>query len=676
MDATSASSYVDLYNLGSQPLMLGTINGNSGVYLHSTAGMQQVAGGLITAPWVYLYGQNSVFSLGSAAAPLQIAAQNLNLQNLAAPAYLGLVGNPTLDSFSLQGNLAGVAATSLSGAANMATLGLSAGTGVLNANLVSTAGFGSGFALNVSDAKINATALNMPGAAVSLTGGGGVDLGTVNTGSLTVSAKGPITGAALTTTTGGVSLTTNKCTFYYVLCTDNSPITIGSVVSAGGVSIDNNDNGNIGVTSLMAAGSVNVQAGSYYYSYVDYSYHRTTNAINIGSASGSGVSLYDYGTGDIAVTGNLTGSSSSMTVNAQKGAVSVGGTSTAGNAVSFNAGNGPLTLGALSTGNGSINATATGNIAFQSLNAGGSSQSVTVNSSAGTIKTTADNTGTDISATGNVTLSASGSIGDSAFANPLDILAGSTSTVSLTSSGGSIGALGKPVTIDTNGAIVASAGEQFHLAVQDTAATAKAVRSVDLSASAAGVGNGGTSVFSAQNLAVNASSDGNTITIGDIVPLATPVFDKFRFAATGTSGLIFGNVNIATGSQFNDVTLSAGNGLTQTTPSSNGIIGGYVNLSGGAGAVTVGNVTTSTTTVGNGINITSSGNVTTGDLSGLDITVSGNNLNLGTVANSGTRRYPNSYYMPRLGYYQYVTEDQPEHVREHQQPDISLHQCG
>jgi len=666
IDATSSGSYVDLYNLSGQPLRIGTINGSTGVYLHSNAGMQQVSGGLITAPVVYLYGQNSASTLGASGAPLAVASSALRLQNLTAPAFVALSGSPTLSEFYLQGTLAGVAGTSLTGAANLSTFSLSAGAGLLNGNVVSTGGFSSGFSINVSDAGINMPTLTLPGAALSLTaGGGGVTLGNSTSDSLVVSAKGPINATSLTTTGGNLSLTANKCTFYNTICIDNSPITVGTMSSAGSTSLYNYDNGNIGVTSLTAGGSVNVQAGSYYFSYYDYANHRTTNAINVGSLSGTNIAMTDSGTGNILATGNLTATSSSLNVNAQMGAVSAAGANTAGTTASFAAGNGTLALGTVSTTSGNVSGTATGDITFQSIAAAGSNRSVTLTSSTGGIKTTVNNSLSDISATGNVTLSASSSIGDGTFLNPLDILAGSASTVSLTSSTGSIGALGKPVTVDTSGALVAHADGQFHVTVQDASThVAKTLQSIDLASSAAGMGIGGTSVFSSQDLSVNAASDGSIITIGNIVQSANTL-DLFKFAATGTSGLAFGDVNLTTSGQaghagyagYNQLKLSAGKGLTQTSPGTNNINAGYIELNGGTGAVTLGNVTSSSV-AGNGIDITGA-NVNAGNLFGLDVSVSGNDIALGSVTSTGTHRgypYSSAVYVPRFGYSQYLAE--------------------
>lgn len=662
INAQSSGSSVQLYNSAGQPLRLGTITGNSGVYLYSDAGMQQVSGGLITAPVVYLYGQNAASTLGTSGAPLAVASPRLRLQNLAAPAYVALSGSPTLTEYNLQGTLAAVAGTTLTGAANLSTYSLSAGAGVLNGNLVSTGGFGSGFTINVSDAAINFPTLTLPGAAVSLTaGGGGITLGNATSGSLTAYAEGPISATSLTTSTGSVYLNAGKCTFYYTLCTDNSAITVGTLSSAGSASLYNTDNGNIDITSLTAGGSVTVQAGSNYYSYVDYNYHRTTNAINIGSTSGTSINLTNSGTGNITATGDLSATSSSLTVNAQMGAVSAAGANTSGGASSFTAGSGNLALGTVSTTSGNVSGTASGNISFQSIAAAGSNRSVTLNASGGSIKTTADNTSSDVSATGNVTLSASGAIGDAAFTNPLDILAGSTSTVTLTSSGNSIGAPGKAVTVDTNGTLVASAAGQFHIAVQNAAATAKTLQSIDLTASASGIGSGGTSVFSSQDLSVTASSDGSTVTLGDIVQSANTLH-KFRFNANGTSNLTFGNVDLTTAG-YNQFYLASGGAITQSLPvATNNISAGYINLTAGSsGAVILGNVTSSTAganSVGNSINI-SGGDITAGNLSAPAVTLNGANLMLGSVTTSGTHRgyYTGYDYIPRLGNSQYVTDE-------------------
>lgn len=657
IDAQSSHSYVQLFNSGSQPLKLGTINGNSGVYLYSTGGMQQVSGGGITGPSVHLDGQNATAALGTNSAPLIVASPSVELVNLGAAAHVALSGSPTLTYLNLQGKLAALAATTLTGAANLSSFSLSSGSSVLNGSFVSTGGFGSGFTLNVTDAGLNIPTLTMPGAPVTLTaGGGGITLATTNTGSLTAYAEGPISATSLTTTAGNIYLNAGKCTFYYALCTDNSPITIGSLTASGSISLYNTDNGNIDLTSMTAGSSINVQAGTNYFNYSpSYGYHRTTNAINIGAASGSSVSLTNNGTGNITASGNLTATSSSLSVNAQVGAASATGSHTSASSASFTAGNGALALGTIATTNGNISGSATGNITFQALSASGSTRSVTLNTSGGSIKTTIDNTAADITATGDVTLSASSDVGDVAFTNPLDIAAGSTRSVSLTSATGNAGATGKTVNIDTNGAITVSAGGQFHIAAKDTAGTAKTVKSIDLSASASGIGNGGTATFTSQDLSVSATSNGTAITIGDIVQSASTL-DKFAFSAMGVSDLGFGNVDLTTAG-FNQVLLSAGGALTQTAPvTTNNINAGYINLDA-AGNVTTGNVTSSNA-VGNRIEINGN-NITTGDLNALAINVSGADLSLGSVTSTGTHRgyYTGYDYVPRLGYYQYVTEE-------------------
>lgn len=714
IDAASSGSYVQLYNVSGQPLRLGTINGNTGAYFYSSAGIEQVAGGLITSPFVYVSGQNATAAIGSAGAPLNIASPRLQLVNLGAPAYVAFAGSPTLTELYLQGNLAGLGGTSISGAANLSGFSLSAGTGVLNASATSSGGFGSGFTLRVSDAAINMPTLNLPGGVVTLdAGGGGITLGTAVAESINASAKGSIAATSVTTG-GGLTLTANKCSYSYPypLCGDTSNITVGSLTSSSGnINLYNYDNGDIDVTTLSAGGSANLQAGRVYYSYVDFNNHVTTNAINLGTVTtGGSFSATDYGNGNIAVTGpitaggsaslsagssyynyslghsvrtisdlsvagiqaagslnltdsgtgsitasgNLTSTSSSLSVNAQAGAVSAAGTSSAASSAGFTAGNGALALGTVSTTDGSVTGSASGSLSFQSIAANGSNRSVTLSSSTGSVRTTTDNAGSDISATGNVTITAGGAIGDGSLSHPLDILAGAGSTVSLTA-GTNVGAAGKAVTVDTNGAVAVSAGGQFHVAVQDTAGSAKTLASIDLAASAAGMGSGGTSTFTSQDLSVNASSDGSTITIGNIVQSANTL-DKFRFAASGASGLTFGNVDLTTAG-VNQFLLSAGGALTQVSPGTNNINAGYINLAAGSGAVTVGNVTSSTAT-GNSINI-SGGDITAGNLSAPSISVSGANLSLGTVASSGTHRgyYTGWDYVARLGNYQYVTDE-------------------
>lgn len=716
INADSSGSYVRLYNQSGYALNLGLIDGASGVYLYSNAGMRQVAGGSIIGPFVQLDGQDASGTLGTSAAPLQVDSPSLTLSNLGGGAFIDVVNTPTLTGLSLDGSLAALAATEIAGAPNLDVFDLSAGSGVLNANVQAASGLTS-FALNVSNAGLAFSNLNVPSASVSLVaGGGGVSYGNATVGSLNVTAAGSITGTSVTST-GSISLYAAKCSqaYPYPLCADTSNITATSLTSSGGsITLDTDDNGTVNVGTLSAAGSASVSAGRVYYSYTNSNNNVTTNSIILGTVttgssftatntgtgnltvsgpitaggtvtlnagsqyynyqlgqnvrttsaisaagdiSGTRVRMTNSGTGAITANGTLTASSTDITLNAQNGALTATGAHSAGTSASYTAGNGNLTLGTVTTTNGSVSGTATnGNLSFTSIAANGSNRDVTLTATNGTLTTTQDNAGADISATGNVTLSATNGIGDASFARPLDIVAGSTGTVQLTSPAGSVGAVGKAINVDTQGTLRVSAGGQFHVSAQDMSGTARTLRAIDLTAGASGMGVGGTSVLSSLDLSVNASSDGSTITIGDIVQAANTL-DAFKFTASGSSALVFGNASLTTAG-LNDLTLAAGNGLTQTLPGTNNVVGGLIDLDGGSGAVVVGDVTSSTAAVGNKIRIDGA-DITAGDLAGLDISVSGANLVLGAVAASGTRRgFPGSYLLnPHTGSNEYVTED-------------------
>lgn len=634
INATSTSSYVQLYNASGQALRLGSIDGNSGVYLYSNAGMQQAAGGSITAPYVYLSGQGAAQGLGSAAAPLVVASPRLQLRNLAAPAYVAFSGSPVLNELYLEGTLAGLAGTSLTGAGNLGTFSLGNGGSVLNATVVAASGFANGLTLRVTDAGINAPTINLPGA-LTIDVAGTATLGSVSSQSLNVTADNAIAVASATTSNGSISLSAGNCYYYDSTCANLSPITATTLTAggSGNIYLSSSDTGGIAVGTLAAGGSINLSAGNFGY----WSSSPRNADIDIGSATAAyGIDVRNYGSGAIRFSGALN----------------------AGYNIGLYAYHGGLDLQSVTSGSSGIVGTAVGNINFQSIAAQGSSGSVSLTTSGGAIRSTADNTAADIVATTNVVLSANhasnGGLGNLAFANPLDIKAGATSTVTL-SSGTSVGALGKAVTVDTNGTIVVAAGAgQFHIAARDALGNALAVGGIDLSASAAGMGAAGTSTFNSSNLTLNAVSDGSTISIGDIVQSAGAL-NKFRFAASGASGLSFGDVDLTTAG-FNEFLLVAGGAMTQSAPGTNNINAGNIGLAAGSGAVTVGNVTAASA-VGNAITITG-GDITTGDLAAPAISISGANLALGAVASSGTHRgyYTGYDYVPRLGNYQYVTD--------------------
>ena len=92
IDATSSASSIQLDNASGQPLRIGTLQATSDVYLYGYAGIQQVAGGVTTAPRVRVYADNSLSTIGSAAAPLVLATPQLYLNDLSAPAYVSFSG--------------------------------------------------------------------------------------------------------------------------------------------------------------------------------------------------------------------------------------------------------------------------------------------------------------------------------------------------------------------------------------------------------------------------------------------------------------------------------------------------------------------------------------------------------------------------------------------------------
>ena len=163
INATSTNSYIQLYNLNSQPLRLGTLNALTGIYLYADSGLIQASGGLSTAPLVEIDSQNSTSSTGTALAPLLIASPRLIVSGMNAPAFVALQGGPTLTELNLSGTVTALGASSITGAANVTSLSLAAAGGVLSTSAISTGGFDSGFSLRVSDGAINAPTLTLPG---------------------------------------------------------------------------------------------------------------------------------------------------------------------------------------------------------------------------------------------------------------------------------------------------------------------------------------------------------------------------------------------------------------------------------------------------------------------------------------------------------------------------------
>lgn len=749
VNASSTGSSVSLSNDGTAALRLGTLSANSGLYLYSSTGFEQASAGSLSSPYIDLYTNNSLTSAGTLAAPLSIVQATgqtrVGFYDLAAPVHAAFASGTTVGGLALEGTVAALGASTITGSANLTSLTLGAGTGVLNLSAESTSGLGNLLALTVTDGGIHAGTIN-------LQGGGGLYL----------EAKGPVTisSASTTRTSGyGIDVYTRKCVTYpYAVCGDISPITAGILnAGSGSIRLRTYDNGDITVTGALTAGAAEVRAGSTYtvpnpaspwYTLTQ----ATANNINLAAVTTTGsFSAYNYGEGNIAISGlaaggstyvyagnnysipavnypyytsettlntinitnlepalatgsfqvynsgigniNLTGAvdrrqSGSVTLSASNGSVAASGnlsarydidvssqnssvtlanlTVTEGE-VSVSAGT-QLTLGQVTTGSvnsyyGGVSLSAGGDLSFDSITSTTNAYyngygGINLTSSTGSIKTSNQSSRLDITATGDVTLTANdvvnGFIGDSSFANPMDIKAGVAKVVTL-SAGKDMGAAGKAVTVDTSGTLaVTSTGGQFHVAATD-GTTEKSLSTIRLSASAAGIGSGNTSTFTSADLDVTATSDGNTIALNDLVRSAGTL-NEFKFAATGASGLAIGDVNLTT-TGYNQLYLSATNGLEQSAPGSNNIQAGYINLAGGTGAVSLGNVTSSSV-AGNGILIASSGDVTTRSLNGLEVTVSGANLSLGSVTSTGdaNRTYYDYYgdYIARLGTYKYA----------------------
>jgi len=673
VNATSSGSYVQLYGSSSAPLRLGTLTGNSGIYLYSPNGLAQASGGVLTSSYFDFNLGGAGVAAGSAAAPLLLAAPSAQVQprivvyGMAAPIHLAFSGSPTLGGLSLDGPVAAIGASTVAagGSANLTSLTFSAAAGVLNVSAAATDGFANGFELNVNDGAINAGTLTFPGAPVDLTATGAVTIGTMTGRSLSVQARGAVNITSATTTgNSGIYVYTQSCNYGMAACVNQSPITAGTLTAGGfgDVDLSTYDNGDITVTNLSAGDRISIQAGEQYRTspfFANYTDQPTTNNVMLGTVVSTGRTTIDnVGQGNLTITslssgdrvdlragttftpvafttqrttntitvnnaeplgaindfrvanngiGNLTltgtvdrSNSGDIELSAADGSLTAMGNLTARDTISVTAsGIGAVALGQLVSGtassNGNVTVNSVANLSFATVNStalSAGSGNVTLSSSTGSIKTTADNTGADIVASGNVTVTANGAgngvIGEGAFTNPLDIRSGTGKVVTL-SAGMDIGSAGKPVTVDADGSlIVSSTGGQFHVAATD-GTVEKSLSTIRLSASAAGIGAGNAATFTSLDLDVTANSDASVITIGDLVRSAG-VLNEFKFDATGTSsGLNYGIVNFGTDGS-NRLVLSATNGLNQATPLVNSIAAGTVNLGGGSGAVAVGNI--------------------------------------------------------------------------------------
>ncbi len=746
VNASSATSSVSLSADGDTPLRLGTVSARNAVSLQSANGMAMADQGQLSAASVSLNLSGSTVAAGSADAPLVINAPSasvlpyVSVFGAAAPLHMRLGVGTVLGGLYLDGTVAGLGGSTLTGGANLSGVAFSAGAGVLNFSAITTSGLASGLTLNVRDGGIHAGTLSLPDAQASLAAQGGVAVDAFAGGSLVIDARGDVNiGSAQSTGTSGISVSARQCSSSAFACTAVNNVTAGTLSStgSGGIGLYTYDNGAISVTSLTSAGDVAVTAGRIFTtsSFPAFTSQATTNGISLGTVvggddvrvtnvghgnvsigslqaarsvdiqaggsyqpvafgaaaltanqisvqnAGTGAlgnySVQNYGTGSIVLGGTVDRTASGgIYVYANDGSVSASGALNARSYVSVQASTGGVSLANVSSSEssigiyagtsvlvgqlvagtpstfGSVDIQAGGDLRFASIQSSGNGSSygsVSLASYGGAIGTTLDNPGMDVVATGDVSIQAYhstlGSIGNSAFTNPLNIQAGPNATVTLVA-GKDIGAVSKAVTVDTTGTIdVTSYGGQFHVAATD-GVTERAVSTIRLAASAAGVGAGQTATFSSANMDVTASSNGSVLTIGD-VEQTVDTLNEFSFTAWG-SGLSFGNVNLATAAGINKLVLASEGTLTQA---SGNIQAGNLSLNAGSGDVVVGGTITSSSAViaspaRNNILKIRGANISTGALMAQSIDVSGNgNVMVGAATSTGTQRsFANSAY--------------------------------
>ncbi len=227
----------------------------------------------------------------------------------------------------------------------------------------------------------------------------------------------------------------------------------------------------------------------------------------------------------------------------------------------------------------------------------------------------------DISASGNVMLSAAnGSLG---MLTPMNIRAGQNSTVNLTAGLG-IGtdAVAFPletghVTVDTEGTIKITTSGQFFVDASGPGSgdpatpTERNVGSIEINASATGMGTTGTSKFNSKNLDLAFASDGSTLTLNNnsVVTQATDTLNQLSINATG--GLSTGGFSLGATNGTNLLNLSASGALT---------IGGPINTTGET-------TLTATETL-----------ILSGNLQAKSIVLSGQSVNTQSLTSTGTDR--------------------------------------
>jgi len=433
----------------------------------------------VTASLVRLNSNDGASSAGSLASPIRVASPSglvqptLELLNTTAPTHVALVGGPTLGRLQLQGTVAGLGGSTITGAANLNTLTLSDGGGVLNLSADASGGLANGFVVQATNGSLNVGSLSLPGVAVDLSSSAAVSVGTLTGGSLSVSSPGALTIGSATTTAGfGIVASTGACNTSIVgACATSAPIA-AATLSAGGtgqIRLTNRDNGDISVTSLTAGGIVNISAGNIFrtsFSSFNPTTQRTANNVVLGTVvAGQSVTVANQGEGNTSVASlDASGSVSVQaggtflptlsTPSRTTGSVSIGNTEPLGASGNFSInqqGTGSLTLtGAVDRSNsGQINLTAA-NGSITALDALTARFGIAVSAPAGTLSLGQLSTGGG-SSNGNITLQSSG---DLTFASLLASAPSANSgNITISSGSGSV-----QTTADTIGNDVVGSG--------------------------------------------------------------------------------------------------------------------------------------------------------------------------------------------------------------------------
>ena len=284
-------------------------------------------------------------------------------------------------------------------------------------------------------------------------------------------------------------------------------------------------------------------------------------AVNTINTAGS-VSINNSGGGITTTTINSTGSSISIGTSGVGSNVVVNNL-TAPGSVSVSSSGGDVTVGRIDTTSG------TGSV------------SLSASSSAGTVKAQTDSAALEITAGGSIAVSGK-TIGDGAFANPLDLAGSAVSLTSASATGGAIGFAGKAIIANTqdltinatqNTSTPTTVGATFNV---NTGATA--LKSLVVSASAQAVGVAGPATVTTEGGVgnYNFTSDGTNFTLN--------------------AGTVSANQFVNGGLTFNansgNVTLGAANlgatGSLSVTARNGSILGGAALDGGGAISLSAG----------------------------------------------------------------------------------------